>query len=59
MSGDSFLVDGIAFWRNEDWLADDEIEDGVIRVHLFREKGYRSLHRIRYGQPDRGRTDRQ
>lgn len=43
MSGDAFLVDGIAFWRNEGTGSarsanDIEIEDGIILVHVFGEE---------------------
>lgn len=42
MSGDAFLVDGIAFRRNKTGSATSanemEIEAGVIRVHVFGEE---------------------
>lgn len=53
MSGDAFLVDGIAFWRNEGTGSarsanDIEIEDGIILVHVFGEEDVPGL-RLRYG----------
>lgn len=38
MSGDAFLVDGIAFWRNEDWLADDWRSRTASSESIFSEK---------------------
>lgn len=39
MLGDAFLVDGIAFWRNEDWLADDWRSRAASSESIFSEKG--------------------
>lgn len=38
MLGDAFLVDGIAFWRNEDWLADDCRSRTASSESIFSEK---------------------
>lgn len=39
MLGDAFLVDGITFWRNEDWLADDWRSMAASSESIFSEKG--------------------